>query len=281
MLSTTDHDRAVAGMAYVYPVVSRRAGGVSVGINLNVNNACNWRCIYCQVPDLKRGAPAPIDLPRLEQELHVMLSDIVHGDFLDKHVPEGLRRLNDVALSGNGEPTSAKEFDDVVGLIGRLLEDFGLLEQGVKLVLITNGSLSHRTYVQAGIKHMEKLNGEVWFKFDRATREGMRLVNDSETDPERHFQRLGQVARLCPTWVQTCMFSLDGAPPPEEDIVAYLAMLARAMADGIPLQGVMLYGLARPSLQAEAPRLSNVMEIWMRLLAMRIEDLGLQARVFL
>ncbi|OYZ39127.1 MAG: radical SAM protein, partial [Methylotenera sp. 24-45-7] len=56
-LTTTDHNRDVIGMKYVYPVVSRRAGGVSIGINLNVNNACNWRCIYCNVPDLTRGAP--------------------------------------------------------------------------------------------------------------------------------------------------------------------------------------------------------------------------------
>lgn len=279
MLTTTDHDRAVAGMTYVYPVVSRRAGGVSVGVNLNVNNACNWRCIYCQVPDLKRGAPVPIDLPRLERELHAMLAAIVHGDFLDKHVPEGLRRLNDVALSGNGEPTSAREFDVVVDLIGRSLKDFGLLDQGVKLVLITNGSLCHRAKVQAGIARMAKLNGEVWFKFDRATREGMRLVNDSATTPERHYQRLARVARLCPTWVQTCMFSLDGAPPTEAEVSAYLAMLARAVADGIPLQGVMLYGLARPSLQVEAPRLGKVSELWMRQLAQGIEDLGLKARV--
>jgi wyosine [tRNA(Phe)-imidazoG37] synthetase (radical SAM superfamily) len=56
-LTVADHDRGSAGLTYVYPVVSRRAGGVSVGINLNVNNACNWRCIYCQVPGLTRGAP--------------------------------------------------------------------------------------------------------------------------------------------------------------------------------------------------------------------------------
>ncbi len=62
-LSTTDHSRDGAGLSYVYPVVSRRAGGVSVGINLNTNNACNWRCIYCQVPDLVRGAAPPVDLP--------------------------------------------------------------------------------------------------------------------------------------------------------------------------------------------------------------------------
>ncbi|MCZ7653281.1 MAG: hypothetical protein M5R42_01880 [Rhodocyclaceae bacterium] len=67
-LDVTDHSRDSAGLTYVYPVVSRRAGGVSIGINLNPNNACNWRCIYCQVPDLKRGAAPLIDLDRLEGE---------------------------------------------------------------------------------------------------------------------------------------------------------------------------------------------------------------------
>ncbi|MDX9945398.1 MAG: radical SAM protein, partial [Azonexus sp.] len=39
MLRTDDHSRDSAGLRYVYPVISRRAGGVSVGINLNPNNA--------------------------------------------------------------------------------------------------------------------------------------------------------------------------------------------------------------------------------------------------
>jgi len=69
LLKTEDHSRDSVDMRYVYPVISRRAGGVSVGINLNPNNACNWRCIYCQVPDLKRGGPPPIDLALLEREL--------------------------------------------------------------------------------------------------------------------------------------------------------------------------------------------------------------------
>jgi hypothetical protein len=34
-LTSINHDRNSAGMTYVYPVVSRRAGGVSVGVNLN------------------------------------------------------------------------------------------------------------------------------------------------------------------------------------------------------------------------------------------------------
>ncbi len=277
-LTTRDHDRNSAGMTYVYPVVSRRAGGVSVGVNLNPNNACNWRCIYCQVPNLRRGGPPPLDLTTLEGELRRMLADIVQGDFLARAVPEGMRRLNDVALSGNGEPTSAPEFASVVTLIGRVLEAFDLLGR-IKLVLITNGSLTHRADVRDGLRAMTAMNGEVWFKFDRATPAGMRLVNDTATDPERHYQRLKTVAMLCPTWIQTCMFALDGAPPDEAELDAWLAVLARARDDRLPLRGVLLYGLARPSMQREAARLGTLPAAWLERLAQRVRALGWEARV--
>src|SRR5512134_3149191 len=93
ILSTTNHDRNSAAMRYVYPVVSRRAGSLSVGINLNTNNACNWRCIYCQVPNLTRGAAPPVDLEVLERELRDFLGSVLRGDFLAKRVPEEMRRL--------------------------------------------------------------------------------------------------------------------------------------------------------------------------------------------
>ncbi len=277
-LTTRNHDRDSAGLTYVYPVLSRRAGGVSVGVNLNPNNACNWRCIYCQVPDLKRGGPPPLDLARLEAELRGMLADIVSGDFLVRHVPEGMRRLNDVALSGNGEPTSAAEFAGVVDLIGRILADLDLIGR-IKLVLITNGSLAHKADVQAGVRAMARMNGEVWFKFDRATRAGMGLVNDTEADPERHFQRLKIVAGLCPTWIQSCFFTLDGLPPAADEMAAYLAMLERCRREIPDLAGVLLYGLARPSLQPEAGRLGGLPAEWLEDLGGRVEALGLQARI--
>ena len=277
-LTTRNHDRDSAGLNYVYPVLSRRAGGVSVGVNLNPNNACNWRCIYCQVPDLKRGGPPPIDLARLEAELGTLLTDIVSGDYLVRQVPEDMRRLNDVALSGNGEPTSAAEFPEVVDLIGRVLADLNLAGR-IKLVLITNGSLAHKAGVQAGIRAMARMNGEVWFKFDRATRAGMDLVNDTEADPERHFQRLKIVASLCPTWIQSCFFALDGLPPDADEMAAYLAMLERCRREIPDLAGVLLYGLARPSLQPEAGRLGGLPAGWLEDLGGRVEALGLRARV--
>jgi wyosine [tRNA(Phe)-imidazoG37] synthetase (radical SAM superfamily) len=102
-LNVIDHSRDSAGLRYVYPVISRRAGGVSVGINLNTNNACNWRCVYCQVPDLALGSAPAVDIELLEQELRGFLHELLHGDFMQQRVPEGARRINDIALSGNGE----------------------------------------------------------------------------------------------------------------------------------------------------------------------------------
>ena len=110
MLTTENHDRDLEGYKYVYPVISRRAGGLSVGINLNTNNACNWRCIYCQVPNLVRGAPPPVSLPDLNFELRSFLQKVLVGNYLREEVPEGMRRLNDIAFSGNGEPTSSPNF---------------------------------------------------------------------------------------------------------------------------------------------------------------------------
>jgi wyosine [tRNA(Phe)-imidazoG37] synthetase (radical SAM superfamily) len=269
-LDTRQHDRDVAGMTYVYPVVSRRSQGVSVGVNLNVNNACNWRCIYCQVPNLKRGGPPPVDLVRLEAELRQMLTEILHGDFMIRSVPEGMRRLNDIAISGNGEPTTCPEFREVVGLIGRILDQFELRGR-TKVVLITNGSQTNKARVQEGLNALKDIGGEVWFKLDSATAEGLNRINQTEATPEQVFGRLKTCASLCPTWIQTCVFALDGQPPDGTEIEAYLAFLENAVGSGVALEGVMLYGLARVSTQPEAPRLSALPAEWLNGLASRVE----------
>lgn len=277
-LTVADHHRGSAGLTYVYPVISRRAGGVSVGINLNVNNACNWRCIYCQVPGLTRGAPPPVDLGKLESELSGFLHDVLHGTFFETRVPVEARRLNDIALSGNGEPTSAREFDRVVDLVGLVRHQVGVPEQ-VKTVLITNGSLMQRAAVQAGVSRLAALNGEVWFKVDRASRVGLRKVNNARMDPARVRVNLALAARLCPTWIQTCMFLIDGAPPDEAEQKAYLEFLRERVTEGVPLRGVLLYGLARQSFQPEAARLGALPFAWLDSFAERIRPLGLEVKV--
>jgi wyosine [tRNA(Phe)-imidazoG37] synthetase (radical SAM superfamily) len=274
-LSIENHSRDSAGMRYVYPVVSRRAGGVSIGINLNPNNACNWRCVYCQVPELRRGGPPAIDLVLLENELERFLGWAIDGDFMAKHVPEGVRRLVDLAFSGNGEPTSANEFDLAVELVQRRLHAHGQAGQ-LPVRLITNGSLLDRKYVQSGIARIGRGGGEVWFKVDAATRSGLARINGSRIRPESVQRRLIRCAELAPTWVQTCLFSLDRRPPDEAEMLAYLRLLQPVAPR---LAGVHLYGLARPSMQVEAARLGRLDPAWMEAFADRLRQCGLQVRV--
>lgn len=266
-------------MVYVYPVVSRRAGGVSVGINLNPNNACNWRCIYCQVPNLKRGTAPKIDLIRLESELHNFLHELLHGDFMQQHVPIETRRINDIALSGNGEPTSAKEFEQIILLIEQVKKKFADLPGDLKLILITNGSLINRPYVQKGLAHMAKLNGEVWFKLDSATREGRQLINNTQMSIRQVRENLKLAASLCPTWLQTCAFQINNKPPTDKETQAYLNFVNNLLQEGVPLWGVLLYGIARPSMQPEAFKLTKIPDSWLIKFSDKIKALGLAVKI--
>lgn len=278
-LKVSEHSRDVAGLRYIYPVISRRAGGISVGINLNTNNACNWRCLYCQVPDLKLGTAPPVDLMLLEKELRGFLHELLHGDFMQARVPEGARRINDIALSGNGEPTSAAEFVQVIELIGALKQELALPES-IKLVLITNGSQLHRENVQQGLRHMAQFNGEVWFKLDRASEPGMARINDTRTTMDKVRNNLTSAIACCPnTWLQTCWFALDGKAPDAQDEEDYLQFLAALLRENIKPQGVLLYGIARPSMQAEAPRLGALPLAQMEAFADRIRGLGVAVKV--
>ncbi len=278
-LSTKDHSRDSAGLTYVYPVISRRSGGLSIGVNLNPNNACNWRCVYCQVPNLTRGAAPDVDEKQLRDELRGLLIEILQGDFYDRfRIPSEQRVVKDIAISGNGEPTSCKTFDRIVETIGAICGDFGLLSQ-IKLVLITNGSLMHKPVVQDGLKTWSELGGEVWFKVDSATTEGMFRINQINLAPETVLRNLEICARLCPTWIQTCLFAFDGESPSEAERRAYLDFLAELKRRGVPIRGVLLYGLARPSMQAQAPRLSALPGEELDAMADRTKALGFTVKV--
>jgi hypothetical protein len=124
------------------------------------------------------------------------------------------------------------------------------------------------------------LNGEVWFKLDRASAEGMLRINDTRTTMERVRQNLVTAIACCSnTWLQTCWFALDGVAPGAQDEDDYVNFIKGLLRGGIKPQGVLLYGLARPSLQAEAPRLTALSSDQMERFAARIRTLGIEVRV--
>jgi wyosine [tRNA(Phe)-imidazoG37] synthetase (radical SAM superfamily) len=274
-LSIHDHSRELSGLKYIYSVISRRAGGLSIGINLNVNNACNWQCIYCEIPNLTRGSPPPIELDVLENELRLFLHDIIHGDYMERHVAIEDRHLKDIAFSGNGEPTSAAEFPQVILIVKKILQEFDLLHK-IKIRLITNGSLMHEASVLKSIEMLEEINGEVWFKVDAATEETIKTINQVNLKPNQILERLLNTANICPTFVQTCIFMINGKSPDDKDINAYVELINKAKKI---IKGVHLYGLARPSLQPRARDLGRISEQVLKNIAKKLIDLNIPTTV--
>ena len=275
-LSTKNHSRDIAGLKYVYPVISRRAGGLSIGINFNSNNACNWRCVYCQVPDLVRGLAPEMDFELLAQELTGFIKQVQQGDFYDRfNVPEEQRVIKDIAISGNGEPTSLKGFDKAIGLIGGIASTYGILPES-EFVLISNGSLMHQPHVQAGLKILNKYHGKVWFKLDSATAIGQKKINDNHQSVDKALKNLLITTQLCTTSLQTCLLGYLSPDELERECDAYVALLKQ---HDISLEKIMLYTLARPSLQPEAKLLSSLKEQVMNKLADRLRHVGYRVSV--
>lgn len=252
---------------------------MSIGINFNINNACNWRCIYCQVPDLKIGAAPELDFQLLEDELTFFLDEVLHGDFYERfQVEECQRIIRDIAISGNGEPTSVKNFDQAVALIGRVATDAGVLPKS-HFVLISNGSLVHRPNVQEGLNVLNGYGGEVWFKLDSATDEGCALINNAGLSRQASLENLLLSVKLCPTKLQTCLLDYDKRGLSLKEKNAFLELLRSLKAKDCDLKTVMLYTIARPALQPESGRLEKLPVAVMNAFADEIRQLNFEVLV--
>jgi wyosine [tRNA(Phe)-imidazoG37] synthetase (radical SAM superfamily) len=278
-LTTTNHCSDIVGLRYVYPVISRRMGGLSIGVNFNPNNACNWRCIYCQVENLKIGAAPVMDFTLLEEELRFFLDDVLMGDFYERfQVDEDKRVIKDIAIAGNGEPTSLKEFARAVDLIGAVATEKNVFPH-CQYVLITNGSLVHQAKVQEGLKILSAYGGEVWFKLDSATEEGRSLINNTAQSCAASVENLMLSVSLCQTKLQSCFLDYDNRGLTEKEKWAYLDLLRNIKKAGCKLQQIMLYTIARPSQQPEANRLKPLSVEILNAFATEIRLLGFDVSV--
>lgn len=249
-----DHRRLWADFDYCYPVLSRRSKGVSLGVNLNPDKACNFDCVYCEVDRTTPAKRKDIDLDQLEREMAVLLDLTLDGSLFnsapfDSARPEQ-RRLNDIAFSGDGEPTTAPEFADAVDRIAHLKWQRGLAE--VKLVLITDSSRLTAREVVRGLDVLMANNGEIWAKLDAGTEAYYKEINRTAVPFARVLENLETTARLRPITIQSLFLSWKGEGPSKAEIAAYAERLAFLQRMGGQLQGVQLYTVARPTPEAEA-----------------------------
>jgi hypothetical protein len=205
-----------------------------------------------------------------------MLAALTAGDFLVRHVPPELRHIRDVALSGNGEPTSSPQFRETLEVVARALGRVGM---ALPVVVITNGSLIDRPAVQDALRYLQTIRGRVWFKLDAGSDAGMESVNSAHTRVGRHLERLKMASTLCPTWVQSCWFVRSDCEPDPREVDLYVRQLSELVEAGAPLQGVLLYTLARESTQPESAELRQVSPGWLERLGERLRSVGLTVDV--
>lgn len=269
--------REFLGNRFVYAVVSSRAKGLSIGVNVNPNQACNLNCPYCEVVRTPEKAELKLDLKVLTRELIHVVALAQCGRLCDlkpfSSLPPELLGLKEVALSGDGEPSLVSNFDEVVKevlVIRHLLSHF-------KLVVITNGAGLHRPTVQRGIDRLAP-EDEIWIKLDAGTEAYMQRVNGPQASMETTLRGILSVAQRRPVIIQSLFCTLDDQDPSEKEITAYIQRLADLQAAGAQISLVQIYSASR---QPAHPGCKHLPLAQLSQIARRVRtETGLDAEVF-
>ncbi|WP_236890310.1 radical SAM protein [Desulfoluna limicola] len=267
-LSTVDHSRAYGRFTYIYPVISRRSHGLSIGVNLSLDNRCNYNCVYCEVDRNTSVQRAEVDPDAFGRELFQILSDIKS----DPHGPE----VKDVTFAGNGEPMAVRCLDRCIELAARILSALGFADTPV--VVITNGTYVHRSWGRRALTRLAAAGGQAWVKLDAGDQHRMTRTNGTEFPIERLEENILDASRILPVTIQSMFMKCWGKPPSPKDVDQYICCLKRLAASGAVIRNVQAYTVARQ------PRSSHITPLdgtALELIASRIQgEAGLPVETF-
>ena len=252
-LNFTDHRRELLQNRYVYAVVSRRAGGLSIGINLNPDKTCNFDCPYCQVDRRITGGPRDIDLSILRKELTHLLSLFQEGELWQispfSTAREEHRRLVDISFSGDGEPTICPDFLGAVQLVVRIKNEFHLQE--VQLNLFSNATVFQKEKVRKGLEALWSGGGRVWAKLDAGSEDWYQRVDGSKVPFHRVLGNIEWAAQQHPIVLQ-CMFHRFGEErPSSKERMLWASRIDNIFAQGGDISWIQVYTTARKPAQKD------------------------------
>lgn len=275
----TQHSRSWQTNRYVYPVISRRSKGLSIGVNLNPDKVCNFDCIYCCVDRTVPSDTMHVALNVLRAELDHLLGLALSGRLFEQppfdQTPRELRQLSDVAFSGDGEPTAFKQFGLVCRMVAELLESHG--GHGVKIVVITNATLLHRTPVAEAMEYLDHHQGEIWAKLDAGSEAYFRQVERSSIPMSRIMDNLAIAGRNRPIVIQSMFININGRPADEMEIDAYIQRLEELVERGCRIKRVQVYTVARATAEASVMPLSDAA---IDAIGARVRRIGLEVETY-
>ena len=243
----SQHGRDWRQNLYVYPVISRRSKGLSIGVNLSPDKACNFNCIYCQVDRTTPGPTRKVDPEVLAHELDEMLAMAQSGRLFEHppfdSVDVAFRRVNDIAFSGDGEPTACPQFPAAAAIAADLNTQHGA--DDAKIVLITNACFLKQPAVKAALDRLAGANLEVWAKLDAGTEEYYRRINRANYPLNHVVENITDAARNHPLVIQSLWMRVDGEEPPAVEVEAFCERLNQITGAGGCVSLVQVYTIAR------------------------------------
>ena len=242
------HPMDFLGHRFVYVVVSPRARGLSIGVNMNPDKKCNFDCIYCEVNRQAAARENRLDVKVMVAELEKTLALIQAGRLRERPwyctLPEELLQLRHVTLSGDGEPTLAPNFAEAVEAV------FQVRAVGrwpfFKLVLVTNATGLDQPQVKEGLSWFTPAD-EIWAKLDGGTQAYLNWVNRPDVGLEKILERILVVARRRPVVIQSLFPTIYGVEPPCAEIEQYVQHLNELRAAGAQIALVQIYSATRPT----------------------------------
>lgn len=253
-----DHSRRYQEFTYIYPVISRRSRGLSIGVNLNPDKRCNFDCVYCEVDRRTPGKASTVDLEVAESELRWLIQHAREGGLALEPKFSEVAELSivprDIAFSGDGEPTMVPNFDACVAMAAKVKREFGLTN--TKLVLISDAAGLDKASVKLGLRLLDENNGEIWGKLDAGSETYYHQVNRSFVSLSRILKNLTETARERPIVIQSLFLKMHGDAMPTGELMAYCSRLNEILKSGGQIREVHAYTVARPTPEPWATRLS-------------------------
>jgi wyosine [tRNA(Phe)-imidazoG37] synthetase (radical SAM superfamily) len=264
---------------FVYAVVSARARGLSVGVNMCPEKSCNFQCVYCEIPRNGAASPEPLDVETMAAELKKTLAYVRGGRLRERPwyrtLPDELLQLRHVALSGDGEPTLSAAFPAALQAVVHVRALSGL--PFFKLVLLTNATGLDQPHVQHGLKNFTR-SDEVWAKLDGGTQAYVNKVNRSAVSLDKILSNILLLARQRPIVIQSLFPAINGEEPPLEEIEQYAQRLLELKKAGAQISLVQIYSATRPSPNSQSGHLP--LKVLSRIAQIVRQTTGLAAEVF-
>jgi wyosine [tRNA(Phe)-imidazoG37] synthetase (radical SAM superfamily) len=254
-----DHSRHFADFTFVYPVISRRSRGLSIGVNVNPDKVCNFDCVYCEVDRSQPGKVSRLDLRQMRDELLAMIQFAREGGLALEpkfnEVPWLTRDIKDIAFSGEGEPTLISNFSDCVRIVAEVKRIEKL--DKTRIVLVTDAAGLDKADVKLGLEIMDANQGEIWGKLDAGTETYFKQVNRSTVRFERILKNLLSTACARPIVIQTLLLKMNGLPMAATELAAYCDRLNEMTAAGAQIREIHAYTVARPAPEQFVSKLSQ------------------------